>query len=403
MTLRTPALLPRIGRRGFLLALAPLTRLLKAQQSNTQQSSAQQSPTFSSDVNVVNVLATARDKKGQIVTDLKQEDFHLDDDGQPQTIRYFARETDLPLTLGLLVDTSMSQRRVLGQERTASYRFLDQVMRPDKDMAFVIHFDREAELLQDLTSSRKQLEDALAQLETPQLNRRDSGGGSSGGSGGSSGGGGGYPGGGGGGYPGGGGGYPGGGGGGYPRGGRGGRQPGTVLYDSVLLASDELMRKQRGRKALVLLTDGVDNGSKVTLERSIEAAQRADTLVYSILFADEEGSGYSPRMGGMGRGGGMGRRGGGYPGGYDRPDGKKILERLAKETGGGFFQVSKKRPIDDIYKQIQEELRSQYNLGFTPQPPSSAAYFHRVALTTTRKDVVLQAREGYYPLQPQAK
>jgi VWFA-related protein len=375
MRLPTPAPLPRIGRRGFLLALAPLTRLLRAQQSP---------PTFSSDVKVVNVLATARDKKGQIVTDLKQEEFHLADDGQPQTIRYFAREIDLPLTLGLLVDTSMSQRRVLGQERTASYRFLDQVLRESKDLAFVIHFDREAELLQDLTSSRKQLEDALAQLELPQqdqpqLNRRGSGGG-----GGYPGGGGGYPGGGGGG-----GGYPGGGGG---RGGRGSRGPGTVLYDSVLLASDELMRKQHGRKALILLTDGVDNGSKVTLERGIEAAQRADTLVYSILFSDEEGSGFSQGLGGMGRRGGMGRGGG-----YDRPDGKKVLERLARETGGGFFQVSKKRPIDDIYKQIQEELRSQYNLGYTPEPASSNAYFHKIALTTTRKEVVLQAREGYYP------
>jgi VWFA-related protein len=389
MRLPTPAPLPRIGRRGFLLALAPLTRLLRAQQSP---------PTFSSDVKVVNVLATARDKKGQIVTDLKQEEFHLADDGQPQTIRYFAREIDLPLTLGLLVDTSMSQRRVLGQERTASYRFLDQVLRENKDLAFVIHFDREAELLQDLTSSRKQLEDALAQLELPQqdqpqLNRRGSGGGNPGGGGGYPGGGGGYPGGGGGG-----GGYPGGGG----RGGRGSRGPGTVLYDSVLLASDELMRKQHGRKALILLTDGVDNGSKVTLERGIEAAQRADTLVYSILFADEEGSGFSPGMGGMGRRGGMGR-GGGRPSGYDRPDGKKVLERLARETGGGFFQVSKKRPIDDIYKQIQEELRSQYNLGYTPEPASSNAYFHKIALTTTRKEVVLQAREGYYPPQTRDK
>lgn len=381
MRLVTPERFPRIGRRGFLLALAPLPQLLHAQQSP---------PTFSSDVKVVNVLATARDKKGQIVTDLKQEEFHLDDDGQPQTIRYFAREVDLPLTLGLLVDTSMSQRRVLGQERTASYRFLDQVLRENKDLAFVIHFDREAELLQDLTSSRKQLEDALSQLELPQqdqpqLNRRGSGGGNPGGGGG---------------YPGGGGGYPGGGGG---RGGRGSRGPGTVLYDSVLLASDELMRKQHGRKALILLTDGVDNGSKVTLERGIEAAQRADTLVYSILFADEEGSGFSPGMGGMGRHGGMGR-GGGRPGGYQqRPDGKKILERLAKETGGGFFQVSKKRPIDDIYKQIQEELRSQYNLGYTPEPASSNAYFHKIALTTTRKEVVLQARDGYYPPQTNAK
>ena len=386
MRLPTPAPLPRIGRRGFLLALAPLTRLLRAQQSP---------PTFSSAVKVVNVLATARDKKGQIVTDLKQEEFHLADDGQPQTIRYFAREIDLPLTLGLLVDTSMSQRRVLGQERTASYRFLDQVLRENKDLAFVIHFDHEAELLQDLTSSRKQLEDALAQLELPQqdqpqLNRRGSGGGNPGGGGGYPGGGGGYPGGGGGG-----GGYPGGGGG---RGGRGSRGPGTVLYDSVLLASDELMRKQHGRKALILLTDGVDNGSKVTLERGIEAAQRADTLVYSILFADEEGSGFSQGLGGMGRRGGMGRGGG-----YDRPDGKKVLERLARETGGGFFQVSKKRPIDDIYKQIQEELRSQYNLGYTPEPASANAYFHKIALTTTRKEVVLQAREGYYPPQTHDK
>ncbi len=386
MRLPTPAPLPRIGRRGFLLALAPLTRLLRAQQSP---------PTFSSDVKVVNVLATARDKKGQIVTDLKQEEFHLADDGQPQTIRYFAREIDLPLTLGLLVDTSMSQRRVLGQERTASYRFLDQVLRENKDLAFVIHFDHEAELLQDLTSSRKQLEDALAQLELPQqdqpqLNRRGSGGGYPGGGGGYPGGGGGYPGGGGGG-----GGYPGGGGG---RGGRGSRGPGTVLYDSVLLASDELMRKQHGRKALILLTDGVDNGSKVTLDRGIEAAQRADTLVYSLLFADEEGSGFSQGLGGMGRRGGMGRGGG-----YDRPDGKKVLERLARETGGGFFQVSKKRPIDDIYKQIQEELRSQYNLGYTPEPASANAYFHKIALTTTRKEVVLQAREGYYPPQTHDK
>ena len=386
MRLPTPAPLPRIGRRGFLLALAPLTRLLRAQQSP---------PTVSRDVKVVNVLATARDKKGQIVTDLKQEEFHLADDGQPQTIRYFAREIDLPLTLGLLVDTSMSQRRVLGQERTASYRFLDQVLRENKDLAFVIHFDHEAELLQDLTSSRKQLEDALAQLELPQqdqpqLNRRGSGGGNPGGGGGYPGGGGGYPGGGGGG-----GGYPGGGGG---RGGRGSRGPGTVLYDSVLLASDELMRKQHGRKALILLTDGVDNGSKVTLERGIEAAQRADTLVYSILFADEEGSGFSQGLGGMGRRGGMGRGGG-----YDRPDGKKVLERLARETGGGFFQVSKKRPIDDIYKQIQEELRSQYNLGYTPEPASANAYFHKIALTTTRKEVVLQAREGYYPPQTHDK
>ena len=105
-----------------------------------------QDTTFSTDVQVVNLLATVRDKQGKIVQNLTKDDFTLEEDGRPQAIRYFSRETDLPLTLGLLIDTSMSQRRVLGQERTASYRFLDQVLREDKDKAFVIHFDREVEL-----------------------------------------------------------------------------------------------------------------------------------------------------------------------------------------------------------------------------------------------------------------
>jgi len=131
----------------------------------------QQPPTMSVDVRVVNVFATVRDKHGEIVPSLTKDDFTLEEDGRPQTIRYFTRETDLPLTLGLLVDTSMSQRRVLDQERSASYTFLDQVLRPNKDMAFVIHFDREVELLQDLTSSRQKLQAALELLQTPQFTR----------------------------------------------------------------------------------------------------------------------------------------------------------------------------------------------------------------------------------------
>ncbi len=153
-----------LTRRTFLGfgAVVPFTGRLKAQQS----------PTYSSDVSVVNVLATVRDKKGKIVSDLKQDDFRLEDEGHPQSIRYFARETGLPLTLGLLVDTSMSQRRVLPQERSASYRFLDQVLRPDKDQAFILHFDHEAELLADLTSSRQKLQNALGMLELPQQDQR---------------------------------------------------------------------------------------------------------------------------------------------------------------------------------------------------------------------------------------
>jgi VWFA-related protein len=321
---------------------------------------AQEQPKISVEVKVVNVLATVRDKHGKIISNLAKDDFVLEEDGRPQTISYFSRESDLPLTLGLLVDTSLSQRRVLEQERNASYSFLDQMLR-EKDLAFVIHFDREVELLQDVTSSHKKLESALGLLEESNSSR------GSGGSGGR-------------------------------RGGFGGG--GTLLYDALYLASNEVMGKQQGRKALIILSDGVDSGSKENLVIAVESAQRADTLVYSILFADEESSG-SPRgsrgIGGMGRGGGMG--GGGRGGSrfprQERPDGKKILERISKETGGRLFEVSKKQPIDEIYSQIEEELRNQYSLGYTPGAEAGAG-FHKILLTTKQKDQMVQTRDGYY-------
>ena len=172
-----------------------------------------------------------------------------------------------------------------------------------------------------------------------------------------------------------------------------------MLYDSVLLASDELMRKQTGRKALILLTDGVDHGSKVSIYDAIVAAHRSDTLVYSILFADEEGAGGMGRGmgGGMGRHGGMGRGGGVPPRSMERPDGKKILQQISRETGGGFFEVSKKHPIEGIYDDIQEELRNQFNLGYTPDPPGTAGAFRRISVSVTQKDLVVQSRAGYYP------
>jgi VWFA-related protein len=352
-----------------------------------------QEPTISVDVKVVNVLATVRDKHGQTINNLSKDDFLLQEDGRPQDIHYFSRESDLPLTLGLLVDTSLSQRRVLDQERTASYSFLDKMLRP-KDTAFVIHFDREAELLQDLTSSREKLQSALDKLKTPDEPTRARGGGqgSSGGGGGPGGGGspGGWPGGGGGGYPGGGGGR----GGHHGGGGHGGA--GTVLYDSVYLASDELMKPQKGRKALIVLTDGVDRGSKETLDAALEAAQRADTVVYSILFKDDEA--YSNwGGGGMGGRGGWGGHGGGrrYPQ-ESRPDGKKIMERICQQTGGRMFEVSKKQPIDKIYAELQEELRNQYNLGYTPSKSDQGSGYRKIALTTKKKDLTVQARDGYY-------
>ncbi len=335
--------------------------------------------TMSVQVKVVNVLATVRDKHGKIVNGLTKDDFSLTEDGRPQTLKYFARETDLPLTLGLLVDTSMSQRRVLNEERDASESFLAQVLREDKDKAFVIHFDREVELSQDLTSSHEQLRTALESLQTPQFTRT-SGGGAGGGSN-----------------------DPGSG-----RGrGSGHHGGGTLLYDAVFLASDELMKKQPGRKAVIVLSDGVDMGSKESLEAAIESAQRANTIVYSILFKDDEaygnGGGFGrtgisiPGMGvpGMGRGGmgGPGGRGGRrYP--EEHADGKKILERISRETGGRIFEVSKKEPVNQIYSQIQEELRNQYSLGYTPNPVEPG--YHKIQVTASGKDLIVQARDGYY-------
>ena len=353
-----------LSRRSLLSAFAlwPAARLLRGQQADT---------TFSADVKVVNLLATVRDKQGQIVRDLAKEDFLLDEDGRPQTISYFSRENNLPLTLGLLVDTSGSERRMISEERRASLRFIEQVLRPDKDMAFVIHFDFEVELLEDLTNSREKLEKALDQLDSsqPQLQRQQQGGG-----------------------------YPGGGQGGQ-RGGRGRGGGGTDLYDAVYLAGDELMRKQKGRKALILLSDGVDTGSKETLGSAVEAAQRADTLVYSILFEDPNG--YGNNLGGfggprMGRRGGMGGGRGGYPQ-MNRPDGKKILEQISRETGGRFFEVSRKWTIDKVYEAIEEDLRNQYSLGYTSDQQGTDHGYRRIHLTTRQKGAVVQTREGYYP------
>ena len=317
---------------------------------------------------MVNIFATVRDKKGQIVKDLTKEDFALDEEGHPQVIRYFARETDLALTLGLLVDTSGSQRNVINDERTASQGFFNQVVREDRDLAFLIHFDKEVELLQDLTPSRAKLEKALdlLQVTEPQLQRQRGGG------------------------------YP-------PDDGSGsgsGQRGGTHLYDAMKLAADELMVKQKGRKALVLLTDGVDRGSRYTLFEAISAAQRADTLVYSILFAGSNGynnNGYGPGMGrhrgGMGYPGG----GGGYPnGGGNHGDGKKVLEQIARETGGRFIEVSHHLPIDKVFAEIEEELRSQYSVGYTPSEAGETAAYRHIHLTVKKKDLVVQAREGYY-------
>jgi VWFA-related protein len=283
---------------------------------------AQETPTFTVGVNVVNVLANVLDKHGAIIRDLQQPDFTIFEDGRSQTIRYFTRQTDLPLTLGLLVDTSMSQERVLDAERRASFRFLDQVLREKKDQIFVMQFDLAVMTRQPLTSSYRDLNDALSQVDTPTRNELQNGG-----------------------------------------------DRGTLLFDAVVKASDEIMRKQQGRKALILLTDGDDNGSDSTLEAATEAAQHADTLIFSILFSDS-GIGHGP--------------------------GRSILEHLAQETGGGLFEVSKKTGIDQIFDTIQEELRSQYSLGYVSDKPPTVGEFRKIQLKVDKPGLLVQARNRYW-------
>ena len=335
-----------------------------APQSQSQQQEPPQSKSkISTEVKLVTVYAAVRDKHGKIIPNLNQSDFALQEDARPQTIKYFVRESELPLTLGLLVDTSLSQRRVLDQEKSASYSFFDHILREDKDKAFLIHFDREVELLRDLTASREKLRSGLEELDTPSFTNTSGGGaGTAGG----------------------------------PARGHGHGGGGTLLYDSIYLASNELMKKQQGRKALIILTDGVDHGSKESLNTAIASAQRADTAVYSILFADEDA--YGPGRGGYGGHGGYGGGRGGpsrYPQ-QDHPDGKKVLERISKETGGQLFEVKKKLPIEQIYAQIEEELRNQYSLAYTPDRPGDDSTYHLIHVTVNQKDLIVQAREGYY-------
>ena len=328
--------------------------------------------TMSVDVNVVTLPVTVRDKKGKIVRDLTKDDFDLEEDGKPQAIRYFSQETNLPLTVGLLVDTSMSERDNMDRERSASRSFLDQMITRPADRAFVIHFDREVELLQDLTSDHAKLEKAVGLIDTqPAVENTPS---SDQGSG-------------------------------QPRTRRG---AGTLLYDAIFLACDEIAKKQKGRKAIVVLTDGEDRGSQETLNSAIESAQKAETVVYTIYIGGHEDHDYGNNPG-MGRHGGMGGGypgggypGGGYPGGsrYPRqqenhPDGKKILQQIAQQTGGRFFEAKKKESVDDDYAQIAEELRTQFMLGYTP-PKDQTTGYHSIHLTAKKKDLLVQTREGYY-------
>jgi Ca-activated chloride channel family protein len=273
---------------------------------------------FSTGIKIVSLLVTVRDKSGKFVNELERDDFVVEEDGRPQTISYFSRQYDLPLTLGLLVDTSGSQQDVLGEELTASAAFFEQVLREDVDQAFLERFDERAWLIQNVTVSRAKLAEALGFLE----NRV-----------------------------------------------RGNPGRGTVLYDAIADSSDLIMKRLQGRKALVLLTDGDDTASRSSLDMAIASCQRADTVAYSVGIGT-----------GLARGG-------------------PVLETLARRTGGGYFEVSRKQTVDAIYKTIEEELRSQYNIGYAPPPSAPGkkrAGFHKVRVTVKRNGATAHTRDGYY-------
>jgi VWFA-related protein len=328
------SLLNSMPRLGLVAIAALLIPIALPQQPQKPPPEPDQAPTIKVEVDVVNILCSVRNRQGGLVGGLAKEEFLLSEDGKPQTLKYFTRETDLPLTLGLLVDVSRSQERLIEIEKQAASQFFSSVLR-QKDLAFLISFGSEAELLQDYTSSARLLRDGLEGLKVNAP--------------------------------------------------VGGPMPGpvptvyqprgTVLYDAVYLAATDRLKGQVGRKALVLITDGVDQGSRLKLEDALQAAQKADAIIYSIYYVDP-GAYY----------------GHGFFGGVS----DAALKKMSEETGGRLFRVSKNNPLPAIFDQIQQEMRSQYALGYTPSNPIGDGTFRRLDLKTRQKDLKVQARKGYY-------
>jgi VWFA-related protein len=290
--------------------------------------------TFKAQVNVVNVFFNVKDKHGMLIPNLTKEDFQVLEDGKPQTIKYFSAESNQPLTLGIMIDTSASQTRVLTIEQEACAEFLHSVLRP-KDLAFVINFDVDVDLDQDFTNNVRDLTRALNRV---QINAGMGGG---------------------------------------PPGLGGGPIPttprGTLLYDAIYLGANEKLKNEVGRKAMIIFTDGEDQGSRLRIRDAIEAAQKADTICYVILIADR-----------------------GFYGGFGY-SGDMEMRKLAEETGGRVIEVgNKQEKLRQGFEQIQNELRSQYNIGYTPTNTKLDGTYRKIQIHA--KDYKVQARQGYYAM-----
>ncbi len=324
---------------GLLVAAFLLTGFLAAQSQTEAQNDKPQDnsvTTMKVDVNVVNLFFNVKDKRGGLVPNLAKDQFEVYEDGKAQNIKYFSAESNQPLTLGLLIDSSVSQERVLPIEKEVGAQFLHEVLR-SKDLAFVISFDVNVDLLQDFTNDAGDLRHAMNRA-------RINGGGAGGG-------------------------IPGLGGGPLPT---SNNPRGTLLYDAVYLASNEKLSREVGRKAMILLTDGEDQGSQMRIKDAIEAAQRADSIVYVILIADR-----------------------GFYGGFGY-SGDREMKKMAEETGGRVIPVGNKTDkLKDAFDQIATELRSQYNIGYTPTNNKRDGSFRHVEVKV-KSGLKVQARSGYY-------
>src|SRR5262249_239325 len=300
-----------------------------AKPQSQSQSDQVQGPTFRKNVNLVNLFFTVKDKHGALVPNLSKDQFEVLEDGKPQTIKYFSAETNLPLTLGILVDSSGSMRNMLPDEQAIAGDFLRHIL-TDKDLAFIISFDVNVELLQDLTSDVRLLRKGLEKAHT-NVGTASSG---------------------------------------VPGLGQGpipiSNPKGTLLYDAVYLGSNDVLSRQVGRKAMILLTDGVDEGSRLKLREALEAAQKADVICYVLLLFD-------PRYG------------------SDMSD----MSHLAEQTGGRAISVGHADNLGKAFRQISEELRTQYSLGYTSTNEKHDGGFRKIELKS-KDGYKVQARKGYY-------
>ncbi len=296
----------------------------------TEPEDGQQIETLKVKANLVNMYFSAHDKGG-FITNLHKEDCTVLENKVEQPIKNFTQEKNLPLTIGILLDTSGSQMNVLPLEQDSGARFLKEVLKP-KDEAFLISFDINVDLLSDYTNSAAQIRRAInkASINTGTGSGSVTGNGAA---------------------------------------------RGTLLFDAVYLAANDKLRQEAGRKILVLLTDGGDQGSQETLKTSIEAAQKANAIVYVILIADR---------------GNFGSFGGGM--------GSADMHRLASETGGRVIDVGNNgKKLEEAFDQIQDELRTQYLLSYTPLNPKADGTYRKLDLTCS-KGLTIQARKGYYAL-----